>query len=82
MASQPEDCRWGWCAGCGRERRLARAGGVMRPHRRWDPATAAMVWCEGSARPPFPVVRPVLAPAQPEGRRAGSGQAGPLRGSA
>jgi hypothetical protein len=52
MTRQVTACRWRWCPRCGRERRLARGGTVMGTHNRWDPATAAMVWCEGSGQPP------------------------------
>jgi hypothetical protein len=52
MTCQMAACGWAWCPGCGRERRLARGRGVMRAHNRWDPATRAMVACEGSGQPP------------------------------
>jgi hypothetical protein len=52
MTCQMAACRWAWCPGCGRERRLARGRGVMRAHNRWDPVTCAMVACEGSGQPP------------------------------
>ena len=38
--------------GCGRERRLAPDGDVLCGHNRWDPATGAMVACEGSGQAP------------------------------
>jgi hypothetical protein len=59
-------CRWRVCAGCGRERRLARSGEVLCGHNRWDPATWRMVPCEGSGRPPkvFPVVPGEISLAQ------------------
>jgi hypothetical protein len=52
MTCQTAACRWAWCPGCGRERRVARGGLVMRAHNRWDPATGVMVACEGSGQPP------------------------------
>jgi hypothetical protein len=52
MTCQMAGCRWAWCPGCGRERRLARNPQVMRAHNRWDPATRAMVVCEGSGQLP------------------------------
>jgi hypothetical protein len=52
MTPQTAACWWCWCPGCGRERRLARGGAVVRGHNRWDPATRAMVWCEGSGQRP------------------------------
>jgi hypothetical protein len=54
MTCQTAACRWRWCPGCGRERRLARGGTVMGAHNRWGPATAAMVRCEGGGQPPCP----------------------------
>lgn len=50
MTCQMAACRWAWCPGCGKERRLARGREVMRPHNRWDPAICAMVACEGSGQ--------------------------------
>jgi hypothetical protein len=52
MTCQMAACRWAWCPGCGKERRMARGREVMRAHNRWDPATCAMVACEGSDQPP------------------------------
>jgi hypothetical protein len=52
MTCQMAACRWAWCPGCGKERRLARGRRVMRAHNRWDLATCAMVACEGSGQPP------------------------------
>jgi hypothetical protein len=52
MCCQRNTCRWRVCAGCGRERRLARAGEVVSRHNRWDPAAWRMVPCEGSGQPP------------------------------
>ena len=52
MTCQTATCRWAWCPGCGRERRLTRKGLVMRAHNRWDPTAGVMVGCEGSGQPP------------------------------
>ena len=52
MTFQMAACRWRWCPGCGRERALTRSGTVMGAHNWWDPASAAMVWCEGSSQLP------------------------------
>jgi hypothetical protein len=52
MTCQMAACRWAWCPGCGRERRLARGREMMRAHNRWDPANGVMVACEGSGQPP------------------------------
>jgi hypothetical protein len=52
MCCDRNACRWRVCAGCGRDRRLARAGEVLCVHNRWDPATWRMVPCEGSGQPP------------------------------
>ncbi len=54
MTRQAASSRWRQCPGCGRERRLAVGGTVMREHNRWDPATWSMVRCEGSGREPAP----------------------------
>jgi hypothetical protein len=40
---------WGWCPGCGRERR---AGAVMGHHNRWDWPERRMVPCEGAGKVP------------------------------
>jgi hypothetical protein len=45
MTCQMAACRWAWCPGCGKERRLARSREVMRAHNRWNPVTCAMVAC-------------------------------------
>lgn len=74
MKSQPgrrsAPAPWGWCGGCGRERRLA-TGGVMCGHNRWDPATRAMVACEGSGQEPTSLAAPRGAgkAARPTGER-------------
>ena len=52
MCCDRNACRWRVCAGCGRDRRLARSGEVLCGHNRWDPATWRMVPCEGSGQPP------------------------------
>jgi hypothetical protein len=52
MTCQMAACRWVWCPGCGKERRLARGREVMRAHNRWDPAVCAMVACGGSGQRP------------------------------
>jgi hypothetical protein len=44
---------WQVCAGCGRERRLAR-GGLMAAHRRWDPRIRQMMPCPGGGQLPVP----------------------------
>jgi hypothetical protein len=58
MTCQRTRCRWRWCPGCGRERRLARDRTVMCQHNRWDPAAGAMVPCEGSGQQPSPYDAP------------------------
>jgi hypothetical protein len=52
MTCQTAACRWAWCPGCGKERRLARGREAMRAHNRWDPAACAMVPCGGSGQLP------------------------------
>jgi hypothetical protein len=52
MTCQTATCRWRQCAGCGRERRLARDDKVLCDHNRWDPASRTMVPCEGSGQGP------------------------------
>jgi hypothetical protein len=52
MCCDRNACWWRVCAGCGRERRLARGGEVLCGHNRWDPAIWRMVPCEGSGQPP------------------------------
>ena len=54
MTCQRTRCRWRWCPGCGRERRLARDGAVLCQHNRWDPVARAMVPCKGSGQQPVP----------------------------
>ena len=54
MTCHAATCRWRQCPGCGRDRRLAGDGKVMRDHNRWDPAIGAMVLCEGSGQEPRP----------------------------
>ena len=61
MTCQAATCRWRECAGCGRERRLARDGSVLCDHNRWDPASGAMVACEGSGQAPSPHGAPAMA---------------------
>lgn len=70
MTCQTAACRWAWCPGCGKERRLACNGQVMRAHNRWDPATRAMVACEGSGQPPRLNGDPQAAAANGHAQRA------------
>ena len=65
MTCQAANRRWRQCAGCGRERRLARGGAVMCDHNRWEPAAGAMVACEGSGREPAPLSVPGAAGGDP-----------------
>jgi hypothetical protein len=54
MTRQGANRWWRQCPGCGRERRLAQGGPLMRDHNRWDSAAWLMVPCEGSGQPPTP----------------------------
>ena len=65
MTCQAANRWWRQCAGCGRERRLARGGTVMRDHNRWDPAAGAMVPCEGSGLEPAMLSAPGAADGHP-----------------
>jgi hypothetical protein len=69
MIFQASNGRWRQCAGCGRERRLNRAGTLIRVHNRWDSASWAMVACEGSGQEPVQG-GPRLRVAEPAGRTA------------
>jgi len=76
--------RWRQCAGCGRERRLARDRDVLCDHNRWDQASGAMVACEGSGQEPVPAVpgRSPVRAGQAAGPDAAHRLARPWRGTA